>query len=106
MKDSMYRNRIVKCAEKIVTYMQDVSLQSFLSNDEKGDAVILNLKRIGETANKLSVDTKEQYPKIEWLGIIDLRNIISNDDYNLEIIYDIVTKDIPELLIKLSGNNS
>lgn len=75
----------------------------FEDNDEKIDAVILNLEQIGETAKKLSVETKEKYASIHWPSIIGLRNMISHEyeGIRLNIIYDIATVNIPQLLSKL-----
>lgn len=102
MKDNEYITRIIKYSEKIAKYMNGVSsYHEFETNEEKLDAVIMNLEQIGETAKKLSDDFKKLYSKIEWTKIIGLRNIISHEYEGIEltIIYEIVTKSIPELLI-------
>lgn len=75
----------------------------FEDNDEKIDAVILNLEQIGETAKKLSDETIQIYNSIHWPSIIGLRNMISHEyeGIRLNIIYDIARVNIPELLSKL-----
>ena len=101
MKDKIYILRIIKYSEKIINYMEGVSsYEEFRINDEKVDAVILNLKQIGETAKKVSNEAKERYSKITWRRVIALRNIISHEyeGVKLDIIYEIVNIDIPELL--------
>ena len=92
MKDSLYTVRIAKYASKIIKYMDEVkTFSDFANNDEKIDAVILNLEQIGETAKKLSDDTKQTFSSIQWPKIIGLRNVISHDyeGVKLNIIYDI-----------------
>ncbi len=76
---------------------------NFENNDEKVDAVILNLEQIGETAKKLSDKTKQNYSTIHWPSIIRLRNMISHEyeGIRLNIIYDIAIVYIPDLLSKL-----
>lgn len=104
MKDKTYIDRIIKYAKKIGRYMKEVdTFTDFEKNDEKVDAVILNLEQIGETAKKLSDETKQNYNSIHWPSIIGLRNMISHDyeGIRLNIIYDIATVNIPELLSKL-----
>lgn len=104
MKDNDYIERIIKYSKKIIKYMEKVaSYNDFIINDEKVDAVILNLEQIGETAKKLSDDIKETYPNIKWINIVGLRNIISHEyeGINLLIIYDIAIKDIKDLYMKL-----
>lgn len=47
---------------------------------------------------------KKQFPDIHWLSIIGLRNLISHDyeGVKLNIIYEIVMKNIPSLLKSLN----
>lgn len=104
MKERTYIDRIIKYAKKIHRYMEEVdAFTDFENKDEKVDAVILNLEQIGETAKKLSDETKQNYPSIHWPSIIGLRNIISHEyeGIKLNIIYDIATENISELLSKL-----
>lgn len=104
MKDKEYIERIMKYAKKIVKYMSNVnSFKAFSENDEKVDAVILNLEQIGETAKKLSETVKEDYKEINWVNIIGLRNMISHEyeGIALEIIYDIATKSVRDLVKKI-----
>lgn len=104
MKDKEYIERIIKYANKITKYMSSISsYKEFSANEEKVDAVILNLEQIGETAKKLSETVKEEYKVINWTNIIGLRNMISHEyeGISLEIIYVIVTKSIEDLVNKL-----
>lgn len=104
MKDNIYIDRIIKYAQKINQYMKGThTFDDFSSNDEKVDAVILNLEQIGETAKKISPESKVLYHDIHWPGIIGLRNIISHEyeGIRLMIIYEIATQNIPDMLQKL-----
>ncbi len=46
---------------------------------KKTYTVILNLEQIGETAKKLTLETKEKFLNIHWPSIIGLRNMISHE---------------------------
>ena len=101
MKDKKYLERIVNYSNRIARYLEIVNdFDDFESNEEKVDAVLLNLEQIGETAKKLSKELKNNIPNIEWNKIIGLRNLISHEyeGVNLIIIYNIANKNIPELL--------
>ncbi len=101
MKDKKYLERIVNYCNKILRYMKDVTnFDDFESNEEKVDAVLLNIQQIGETAKKLSEQFKLSVLNIEWNKIIGLRNLISHEyeGVNLTIIYNIAINNIPELL--------
>ena len=79
MKDRIYLDRIKTYCLKINTYMKFVqSVHEFIKDEEKVDAVMLNLEQIGETAKKLTLETKQQFPSIHWPSIIGLRNMISH----------------------------
>lgn len=105
MKDKKYLERIILYGHKIVKYMQNVTLEEFIVDDEKMDAVLLNLQQIGETARKLSDDFKTKYQTIEWHKIIGLRNMISHEyeGIDLTIIYNTATTYINQLLKDLSN---
>jgi uncharacterized protein with HEPN domain len=79
------------------------TVHEWISNQQKVDAVMLNLEQIGETAKKLTLQTKTHVPSIHWPSFIGLRNMISHqyEGVKLHIVYDIVTKNIPVLLKRL-----
>jgi len=105
MKDNEYIKRIIKYCMRIKEYMKSVnSLEEFIINSEKVDAVIFNLEQIGETAKKISFNTKNNYETINWPSIIGLRNMISHEyeGIKLEIIYEIATSHINVLYNQLN----
>ncbi len=101
MKDSKYIGRIIKYINKINQYMLHVdSYETFIVNEEKVDAVILNLEQIGETVKKLSEIYKQNHPEIDWLNISGLRNIIAHEYEEVDylLIYTTAKNSINELL--------
>lgn len=105
MKDRNYLERIKTYCVKINTYMSGVqNVNEFLKDEQKVDAVMLNLEQIGETAKKLTLKTKQQFPSIHWPSMIGLRTMISHqyEGVKLHIVYDIAATNIPDLLKKLS----
>ncbi|MCF7927216.1 MAG: DUF86 domain-containing protein [Candidatus Izimaplasma sp.] len=106
MKDKKYINKIIGYIDKINRYMEDVkNLELFIQNEEKIDAVILNLEQIGETAKKISKTTKDKYEEVKWRKIISLRNMISHEysDLDKSIIYITATTKINELKNQFIG---
>lgn len=104
MKDKKYLERIINYIEKINKYMEPVNdAESFKLNQEKVDAVILNLEQIGETAKKISRRLKSNNLEIEWIKIIALRNLISHEYEGIDVnmIYETVTIELNELLLQL-----
>lgn len=101
MKDSKYIARVIKYINKINQYMLHVdSYETFIMNEEKVDAVILNLEQIGETVKKLSESYKQNHPEIDWINISGLRNLIAHEYEEVDylLIYTTAINSINELL--------
>lgn len=58
---------------------------------------------IGEAANAVSKDVQQQLTDIDWVGIIGMRHRLIHHYQNvdLNIIWDVVSVDIPKLIPKL-----
>ena len=101
MKDNKYITRVIKYINKINKYMLHVdSFEAFIHNEEKVDAVILNLEQIGETVKKLSESYKQNHPEIDWISIAGMRNLIAHEYEEIDylLIYTIAKNSINELL--------
>lgn len=61
------------------------------------------LEVIGEGATRLPDELRQRHPEVPWARITGLRNrLIHAYDYiNLDIIWEIVTADLPDLIEKL-----
>ena len=87
MKDLKYLERVIKYIQKINRFMSNVdTYETFILNEEKIDAVILNLEQIGESVKKLSDNYKEVHADIDWINIAGLRNLISHDYEGVDLV--------------------
>jgi uncharacterized protein with HEPN domain len=97
-----------------VQHMIDASteLLSFIENKKRNDldndrmlvlSVIKEIEIIGEAANKVSNELKEQFPDIPWSEIINMRNRLIHTyfDIDTEIVWSSITQDVPQLLTML-----
>ena len=66
-------------------------------------ALVRLLEVVGEAATRVPNETREQLPTIPWRQIISLRNrlIHGYDDVDYDVLWDIVTKDLPPLISTL-----
>ena len=66
-------------------------------------ALVRLLEIIGEAANRVPTAERSKHPIIPWSQIISLRNrlIHAYDQVDLDILWQIVTKDLPSLLAEL-----
>ncbi len=58
------------------------------------------LEIIGEAANALSEEHRDQHPAVSWRHIINLRHLIAHHYHRVDMdqIWTIATVDVPELL--------
>lgn len=73
-----------------------------LDHDRKLNLSLVRLLEIvGEAANQIPKQERERYPNIPWAEIIGLRNrlIHSYDEVDFDILWEIVTHDLPPLVI-------
>ena len=97
-------NDIVQSIDRIIQYISGMSLEDFSKDQKSIDAVARNLEIMGEAANRLPEEFKEVHSEIEWFKIVGLRHRIVHEYFgvDLEIIWGILQKDLPELRQSLS----
>lgn len=94
---------IIDSGDKILIYTEGMSFETFQSDSKTIDAVIRNFEIIGEAANRLPEDFKENYPDIDCFKIRGFRNRIVHDymGIDFEIVWLIREQFLPELIKKL-----
>ena len=94
---------IIDSGDKILIYTEGMSFETFQSDSKTIDAVIRNFEIIGEAANRLPENFKENYPDIDWFKIRGFRNRIVHDymGIDFEIVWFIREQFLPELIKKL-----
>ena len=95
---------MIHAIESIESY--DVSsFEVFLDDEKTQDAIMYNVIILGEAANRIGQEFQEKHPEIPWSSIIGTRNVIVHgyDQVKLQIIWDILTKDLPSLKNKLKS---
>lgn len=63
-------------------------------------ALVQLLQIVGESANRVSETRRNQHPEIPWAQIVALRNrlIHGYDEIDFDILWQILTTDVPPLL--------
>lgn len=94
---------MMESCHKILSYTGTMNFEAFLSDPKTVDAVIRNFEIIGEAANRLPKEFKENHSSIDWNRIRGFRNRIVHDymgiDY--EIVWQIKEHFLPLLLADL-----
>ncbi len=91
--------------KKILSYIKDMSYEDFKKDEKTVDAVIRNIEILGEAAKKISDEFKRKYPHVEWKEIAKTRDKLIHKYFgvDVEIIWTISKKDIPQLKEKLES---
>jgi uncharacterized protein with HEPN domain len=68
-------------------------------------ALVRLLEILGEAANRVPSEVRSRFAQIPWPQLISLRNrlIHGYDQVDLDIVWQIVARDLPSLLIELEG---
>jgi uncharacterized protein with HEPN domain len=62
-------------------------------------AVIHWVQTIGEAANGVSEELRNQYPAVPWRQIVDMRNLLAHGYRHVDpaIVWQVVVRDLPGL---------
>ena len=98
--DAYYLQKIKTDLVFIVEHTQEVDLEGLNSNEVLLDSMLFRMIQISENAKKLTEQYKRENTSIPWAALSGLRNRIVHDygNVDLEIVYDTLKNDIPELL--------
>lgn len=94
---------IIDSGKKILEYTHNLAFEEFEEDGKTIDAVIRNFEIIGEAANRLPEEYKENYPEIDWHRIRGFRNRIVHDYFGIDlaIVWEIRNSFLPPLITKL-----
>ncbi|MBS3136854.1 DUF86 domain-containing protein [Candidatus Woesearchaeota archaeon] len=99
-RDSIiFLEHMLDAINNIDKFMLTVTKQEFFTNVEKHSAVVRQLEILGEAAKNLKHSFISKYQSIPWKEIIGLRDKVIHHYFGLdmEIIFDIVNKELPPL---------
>ena len=99
-KDEANLFAILDSIQRIKEYIQGInSPDDFLKSKVVFDATLMNFINIGEMADRLSINLRDQNSDVDWQKIKDFRNIVAHDYLGIdaEEVWQIIQSDIPPL---------
>jgi len=104
--DLLYLLNILEYIGKIEKYTEktnDAEELYELNEQMNLNASLTLLANIGENVSKTTEELKKEYSNVEWQKVKDFRNRIVHDyvGIDLAIVYEIITKDLCELKLKI-----
>src|SRR3954447_10022718 len=90
---------VMLAIQKIGRYTSQMDHEAFLRDELVIDGVARNLEIIGEAVRQLPEEFRRVHSQIRWTQIAGLRNRTVHDYFglDLEIIWEIIQHDLPEL---------
>jgi uncharacterized protein with HEPN domain len=104
-KDDLVRVRhMLDFARKAVQFNKGKSRADLDSNEMLAMASIHLIELLGEASRTTSSELRGRYPEIPWDSISGTRNRLVHGyiDVDLDVIWTIVTRDLPPLIVQLS----
>lgn len=94
-----YVEDILDAMNKDETLLMEVSYSQFETDFRINFAIVRALEIIGEAVKRLPEDLYKKYPDIPWKGMAGMRDRIIHgyDDVDLQIVWDVVKSDIPQI---------
>jgi uncharacterized protein with HEPN domain len=102
-RDEVRLRHILDAAKKAVAFMQGRERSDLDSDELLALAIVRLVEILGEAAKNISQIIKDQTPEIPWRQIAGTHDRLSHAyfDVNLDIIWDIITTDLPPLVSQL-----
>jgi uncharacterized protein with HEPN domain len=94
---------ILDAMNKAEILLEGVNYSQFESDFRINFAVVHTLEIIGEATKRLPEDLRRRYPDIPWKGMAGMRDRIIHgyDNVDLQIVWDVVKRDIPQIKPKI-----
>ena len=102
-RDIIRMRHMVDAATKSVSFIAGKARKDLDADEKLSLALVRLVEIIGEAASKVTTETQNRHPGIEWRDIIGTRNrfIHAYEAVNLDILWQIVNVDIPLLITQL-----
>jgi len=103
MRNSVIVEKLAAYSEKVIRYCEGLDHGQFAADTKLVEACVFNLSQMGELANRVDESFAQEHPEIPWRLLYGLRNRIVHDyeGVNLQLIWEIIQDDLPQLLTSL-----
>lgn len=102
-RDAARINHMLEAAQKAIGLIAGRTQDELASDEVSTLATLRLLEILGEAAKAISDDVRQRYPDIPWRAIARTRDrlIHAYFDIDLDIVWNILTVDLPPLIASL-----
>ena len=103
--DPSYLADMLLAARNAVEFASGLTQQQFERDALRQNAVMKAVEIVGEAASRLTAETKEELPGIEWGKVIGMRHRLVHDYFavDYDILWEVVQNDLPKLISQLKS---
>ena len=104
---TVFIRHILENIEKIEDFSKGISKEELKNDELRKYAIVRAIEIIGEAVKNLSSEFKEKHKDIPWKEIIGTRDIMIHKYFgvDLEVVWDIISNNLPDLKKKLKSVN-
>ena len=90
---------ILTSIQEIEEFVEGMNFEDFVEDRKTVNAVIRSLEVMGEAVKKIPSEIREKYQEIPWKYIAGIRDKLIHEYHgvDLEIVWEVVEKEIPPL---------
>lgn len=99
-QDQSYLLDIAKLCQTMLRLTANMTEAEFQRDERTQLAILYEITILGEVVKRLSTEFRSQHSTIEWRRIAGMRDrlIHDYDEVKLDLVWEVVTTNIPELL--------
>lgn len=101
----MYLEDILQASQHILTFVEGIDFNQFLSDVKTSSAVIRQFEVIGEAAKNIPDSIKKEYSDIPWRNMAGMRDRLIHSYFGIDyqLIWDSIKENIPDLIVDISS---
>lgn len=90
---------LLESLQVIHEYTEHLSADAFFAQRMVQDAVVRRLEILGEAANQLPTEWKDQHAEVPWQIITGMRNRLIHGYFSIDLslVWGTITRDLPPL---------
>lgn len=98
--DAVRINHMIDAIRSAVRFTRDRRREDLDKDEMLAFALVRAIEIVGEAANRVSLETREQHPQVPWAAIIGMRHRLVHAyfDINHDILWTTGTEAAPGLL--------